>query len=458
MPGKYMEYRYADCVFRCNTEGSDQTGKMTDRQGRSEGSEGKPIVEATYCLRTGPSCAIIQKMRKILLMLLCLALILHSVSADADDAVLSVGDRGERVLEIKKRLQELRYLSDTSLTKKYTEKTADAVRSFQKQNGLPETGTVDEETERILFSDGAASKPYPTLKPLATPAPTPVPDWPQRDREGFLAGDGEYIYENDSEGLWVYLSSRLQIVITARQDSSIPLEWFETEIRTRDGEAFYSVLTDPDHPGRKFQYPYVIAREAKCVLAFSDDFFATRLAGKETVGIIIRNGTIISSTTNRKTGHHLPNLDMMAQYPDGRLEVYECNEYTAEELLEMGAVNVYSFGPILIRDGAINELLYRYYKSIEPRHALGMIQPGHYLLISVQGRTKGSKGTVLQRVAEMMKEHGVMQALNLDGGNTMALVFCGRMLNKLAVYRKRSFVRTVTSVIGIGHTDHQADE
>ena len=61
-------------------------------------------------------------------------------------------------------------------------------------------------------------------------------------------------------------------------------------------------------------------------------------------------------------------------------------------------------------------------------------------------------------MAEIMKEHGVQQALNLDGGNTMALVFRGRMLNKLAVYKKREFVRTVTSLIGIGMTEHQSEE
>ena len=149
---------------------------------------------------------------------------------------------------------------------------------------------------------------------------------------------------------------------------------------------------------------------------------------------------------------------MMAQYPDGRLEVYESGELTADELLAKGAVNVLSFGPILIRNGEINDLVYHYYKSIEPRHALGMIEPGHYYLLSVQGRTKESKGTTLQRVAELMKEKGVTQALNLDGGNTMALVFRGRMLNKLATYKKKKFVRTVTSVIDIGHTEQQSDE
>jgi hypothetical protein len=34
----------------------------------------------------------------------------------------------------------------------------------------------------------------------------------------------------------------------------------------------------------------------------------------------------------------------------------------------------------------------------------------------------------------------------------MALVFRGKMLNKEAVYQNRKFVRSVTSLIGIGKT------
>ena len=398
-------------------------------------------------------------MRRSLSFLLALLLCLPCLAAAAEGSrVLAPGDKGQEVKEVKLRLQELKYLKDGSVTGKYTEQTEEAVREFQRLNGLPETGTVDEATRAALFSETAAARPWPTMKPLAEQAPKREPDWPERDREGFLPDDGEYIYENDEDGLWIYLSRTLQVIISARRDPSVPLEWFETEILTRDGEAFYTVQTDPEHPGKKFQYPYVIAREAGCVLGFTDDFFATRMADKQTVGIIIRDGRILSGSTNKTAGHRLPNLDMMAQYPDGSMAVYGCNEYTAEELLEMGAVNVFSFGPVLIRDGKINELLYRYYRSLEPRHALGMIEPGHYLLLSVQGRTKESKGTVLQRVAEMMKERGVVQALNLDGGNTMALVFRGRMLNKLAVYKNKKYVRTVTSIIGIGRTQDISDE
>lgn len=374
------------------------------------------------------------------------------------EAIYGIGSKGQEIKEIKIRLQELRYIERGNLTGKYTENTAESVREFQKRNGLEATGTVDGQTWEKLFSQEAVPMPRATMIPLRPEATPTPPEIPQADADGFLTGAGEeYIYEDDENGLWIYLSASLQVRISRKKDASIPLVWFETEIRTREGEAFRTAMTDWDRPGQKFQYPYIISREEKYVLGFSDDFFAERMSKGYTVGIIIRDGRIISDMTNRDQGYHLPNLDMMAQYPDGRLEVYACNERTAEEMLADGAVNVFSFGPILLRAGEINEGLYTHWRDTEPRHALGMIEPGHYLLISIQGRTKESKGAPLQRVAEMMRDAGVQQALNLDGGNTMALVFRGRMLNKLATYKRKQFVRTVTSLIGIGTTQRQEE-
>ena len=394
---------------------------------------------------------LIPVLMSLIVLVLCFQIIFPAFAGD--ELPLAVGSKGNRVYQVTARLSTLRYLKKGSAGKKYTEKTADAVRRFQEVNGLPVTGEVDEMTEQLLFADSALPAPWPTLPPAATPAPVSEPDWPERDANGYLAGEGEYFYENDDEGQWIYLSSNLQIVVRRVRDSTIPLIWFETEIYTRNGETFRTAMTDPEHPGKKYRYPYDIARTEGFVLGFSDDFFATRIDEKQTVGIIIRDGKIINSSTNKKESHHLPNLDMLAQYPDGRFEVYLCNELTAQELVDRGVVNVFSFGPILIRDGTINEQVYTYYRSNEPRQALGMIEPGHYFLLSVQGRMSASKGTNLQRVAEIMKNHGVTQALNLDGGNTMAIVFHGNMLNKKATYRRRTFIRTVTTLIGIGKTE-----
>lgn len=394
-------------------------------------------------------------MKRLLLALLLCLLALPALAEALPE--MSVGFTGPEVLEVKRRLYALGYFKTDEFTKQYTENTAEKISLFQQANDLAVTGVLDADTAARLFSEEARHAPRPTMRPLATPAPLPEPDWPERDEEGYLAEAGEYVYENDEAGLWVYLSPELQIKIVHRQDDTVPLEWFETDIRARGDAAFRAVATNPQRPGRDFRYPYEIARQQGFVLGFSDDFYGNRMGNGETVGIIIRDKQILSEKTNKKNGHHLPNLDMMAQYPDGTLAVYRCNEITAQQLVEQGAVNVFSFGPILLRDGEINDLVYDYYKSIEPRHALGMIEPGHYFLLSVQGRIKGSDGTTLQHMAEMMRDRGVQQALNLDGGNTMALVFRGRMLNKLAVYKNKKFVRQVTSLIGIGYTEEMGD-
>ena len=77
------------------------------------------------------------------------------------------------------------------------------------------------------------AKPHETREPLVTREPAPMPDMPERDAEGFLAEEGEFIHEDDEAGLWIYLSPTLQVEIRRQQDDRIPLIWFETDIRTR---------------------------------------------------------------------------------------------------------------------------------------------------------------------------------------------------------------------------------
>lgn len=63
----------------------------------------------------------------------------------------SLGDKNEGVRAMKKRLQALGYFSkDTTVGPEFTESTERAVRKFQLQNGLPETGVADEKTLTLL--------------------------------------------------------------------------------------------------------------------------------------------------------------------------------------------------------------------------------------------------------------------------------------------------------------------
>ena len=385
----------------------------------------------------------------------------------AEGALYQMGDRGQKVLDIKERLQELNYIgSNSRFDSTYNKYTKAAVEAFQRANGLEVTGELSASDVELLYSDAVLPAPVPTATPAPTAVPTatPIPistpqpfapaDPPERDADGYLAEDGEYFYENDEEGQWAYLSDDLQIIIHRYTDTSIPLIWFETEMWLRGEQRLLTTENDPERPGRKFSYPYDIATKNHYVLGFTDDFYGHRIYNNQKQGVVIRDGQIICSDPYSKRMRNLPNLDMLAQFPDGRLQTYDCASITAEELLALGAINVYCFGPAVIRDGVMDELVSgRKYETKSPRQLLGMIEPNHYLLVTVQGRMSDSIGSGLIKPTEIMLARGVKEGYNLDGGNTMALIFNGRMLNNLAKWKNRKFVRTVSSLIGLGVSD-----
>lgn len=97
-------------------------------------------------------------MRKILIWILIFMAAFAAFPAGASAqssgesaAVYSLGDKNEGVRAMKKRLQALGYFSkDTTVGPEFTESTERAVRRFQLQNGLPETGAADEKTLALL--------------------------------------------------------------------------------------------------------------------------------------------------------------------------------------------------------------------------------------------------------------------------------------------------------------------
>ena len=82
-----------------------------------------------------------------------------------------------------------------------------------------------------------------------------------------------------------------------------------------------------------------------------------------------------------------------------------------------------------------------------------MIEPWHYVALIVKGRVNDSKGIYLDWLAERMADKGAVEAINLDGGGTVALVFMGEILNKTT-----RNMRNVTSIIGFGRTEPDTEE
>ncbi|MBO7663279.1 MAG: phosphodiester glycosidase family protein [Clostridia bacterium] len=293
------------------------------------------------------------------------------------------------------------------------------------------------------------------LMGAAFPARAEEGAFPELNGAGFLDG-GEFVYENPEEGVWRYASSTLKVEIFRREQAKPKRVWYEAEVWCAEGsEMPHMVFNDEEKRFSSADYPYKICRKTGTVLALSSDYCQTRMQQKIRVGVIIRNGEIYSEKTWPAKASKFPNLDCLALYPDGDLQVFYSNEKTAAELLEGGARDVLAFGPWLIRDGELNEsALAKYGRSKAPRTAIGMVEKGHYFFMMLEGRIKRSQGDSIRFLAERMMERGCKVGFNLDGGDTSCIVFMGHQLCRMtdAGSGKKSSRRT-SDILGVGFSE-----
>ena len=86
---------------------------------------------------------------------------------------LAYGSKGADVQKVQERLKELGYFTYKKTTTGFFKNTLAAVKAFQKNNGLPETGIVNEDTWNVLFNDQEVATVNDAPRP--SPEPTPVP-------------------------------------------------------------------------------------------------------------------------------------------------------------------------------------------------------------------------------------------------------------------------------------------
>lgn len=267
----------------------------------------------------------------------------------------------------------------------------------------------------------------------------------------FPEGSGEEFSSDAEKGLWFYRSPGLTITITRKTDDT-PLIWYEAEIFASPEQPLYTCISSgTKKPGRRLVNPMTLARENNVLFAISDDFCGYRLRRNLTAGIIIREGQVLSRKTfNRDKWRTWPNLDTLAVFPDGRMKTYLCDQLIVPEYQALQATNVFAFGPILVSEGEINPWVLEadYYPYKEPRMAIGMIEPFHYMVVAVEGRKKASEGATPAWLARKMQELGCVEALNLDGGGTAVMIFMGQVLN-----RSERNLRSINSIIGFGRWD-----
>ncbi len=298
----------------------------------------------------------------------------------------------------------------------------------------------------------------------ATPAPTEVPAYmahmPALNAKGFL-DEGEYLYSSEDEGLWIYVNQTSKVIIQRKYDATQPLTWFEADLYgdLDAGEMLRTVQNDPEKMGKVRVDATETAKKHNVVFAMNTDYYTYRVAvnNNRHTGVVIRDGRILYDdpyTEKQVTNSMFPNLDMLAFMPDGSLKVYHSWEKTAQEFIDEGVQTVYSFGPYLLLDGKVSERAYANNENKNPRCAIGMVEPGHYVAIMCEGRLKRSAGVTISYLAKMMRAKGCQVAFNMDGGQTAVMVFMGKQLNQIGAYDGgKTNSRPTSEVLGFGTSE-----
>ena len=162
-----------------------------------------------------------------------------------------------------------------------------------------------------------------------------------------------------------------------------------------------------------------IASAHDAILAINGDYY-----GVQERGYVIRNGIVYRDTAK--------GVDVLCIYADGTMEVVSDRDYSAEDLVNRGVWQAFSFGPGLIEDGSVtvgvNDEVGKAMAS-NPRTAIGMISENHFVFVVSDGRTSESEGLSLYELAEFMQSLGVDTAYNLDGGGSSTMYFNGSVIN-----------------------------
>lgn len=165
-----------------------------------------------------------------------------------------------------------------------------------------------------------------------------------------------------------------------------------------------------------------IAAENNAIFAINGDFYGFR-----DTGYVIRGGQLY-----RDTASSTAQAEDLVIDNDGNFSIINESEVTAQQLLEQGAVQVFSFGPALVEDGQVvvstGEEVDQAMTS-NPRTAIGQISALHYLVIVSDGRTSESAGLTLYQLATLFAQRGCTVAYNLDGGGSSTMVFNGNVVN-----------------------------
>ncbi len=250
----------------------------------------------------------------------------------------------------------------------------------------------------------------------ATPAPTPEAEVLEEGMFSFPGKftNGEIEITEDS-----YRSANINVTIQKHESKGKYLQrYYIAHIYVKDILCLQSVFAK-DTYGKGISEEFIsMSKRSNSVIAINTDFYNFARHPKS---MLIRNGQLFGAEPSDE-------YDLLVINFDGTMDVYRKGKSPdGQTLINNGALHTFCFGPILLEDG--KKLSSYDDVARDPRTAIGMVEPGHYVFLVCEGRSSTAKGYTYKGLADILLGEGCVVGYNLDGGDSAQMAFMGEMVN-----------------------------
>ena len=191
---------------------------------------------------------------------------------------------------------------------------------------------------------------------------------------------------------------------------------------TRDPSRVYlatsSLPFSKDKPGQRINN--AIEKEGAVAAinagAFYDNGTGSTIVGSVPEGLVISGGKVVWTQNETYTPEGFVGFNT-----DNILIVDK--SMTADRAKELNIRDGCGFGPVLIKNGEINEVEYNNPSGYNPRTAIGQRADGAVIFVCIDGRQAGSLGGTYKDVIDIMVKYGAVNACNLDGGSSSVMLY-----------------------------------
>ena len=281
--------------------------------------------------------------------------------------------------------------------------------SGQRLSALP-SGSADQKSETAVVSKEGSAAAGDTSTPQAASQPDQSGasiSWRDQFADKFTSGPVE---KTDTS----YKSANINISINRVQKEN--LTYFFAEIYVADIQYFKTAFAKQADVMGERERTLAVATENNAILAINGDLCI------DNSGPVVRNGQLYRDEVY---------ADALVMNNDGSMQTFSADQLDMNAIKTNGAWQVWTFGPMLLKDGQPMTEFNSTLKKANPRTAVGYYEPGHYCFLVVDGRQSGySKGMTLQELSQFFYDQGCTVAFNLDGGQSSEMVFLGNVVNQ----------------------------